>query len=188
MTSLRVAAVQASYVLMDQAAALDRVAALTAEAAAQGAQLVAFPGVFVRGVNVWSLLHGCPNLCARRRPRHLRSWCGGGNQRDWDGWRDGQGAPFGEQDCLVVAGGSGGMVAGPGRQRGMVWVDHGLDAVVTVVDTAFVVEHQRVPRVAMERKAPLTSRRPCASGMHGPLRVSDSRRCTVATSSSSGHR
>ena len=43
MTSLRVAAVQASYVLMDRAATLDRVASLTAEAATQGAQLVAFP-------------------------------------------------------------------------------------------------------------------------------------------------
>ena len=49
MTSVRVAAVQASYVLMDQAATLDRVAGLTAEAAAQGAQLVAFPEVFVPG-------------------------------------------------------------------------------------------------------------------------------------------
>lgn len=53
MTSLRVAAVQASYVLMDQAATLDRVAALTAEAAAQGAQLVAFPEVFVPGTPIW---------------------------------------------------------------------------------------------------------------------------------------
>jgi nitrilase len=48
MTSLRVGAVQASYVLMDQAATLDRVAGLTAVAAGQGAQLVAFPEVFVR--------------------------------------------------------------------------------------------------------------------------------------------
>jgi len=53
MTSLRVAAVQASYVLMDQAATLDRVAGLTAEAAAQGAQLVAFPEVFVPGTPIW---------------------------------------------------------------------------------------------------------------------------------------
>src|ERR1700761_4316111 len=53
MTSLRVAAVQASYVLMDQAATLDRVRALTAAAAAQGAQLVAFPGVFVPGTPIW---------------------------------------------------------------------------------------------------------------------------------------
>ena len=53
MTSVRVAAVQASYVLMDQAATLDRVAALTGEAAAQGAQLVAFPEVFVPGTPIW---------------------------------------------------------------------------------------------------------------------------------------
>jgi nitrilase len=53
MTSLRVAAVQASYVLMDQAATLDRVRALTAEAAAQGAKLVAFPEVFVPGTPIW---------------------------------------------------------------------------------------------------------------------------------------
>ncbi len=53
MTSVRVAAVQASYVLMDQAATLDRVAALTGEAAAQGAQLVAFPEVFIPGTPIW---------------------------------------------------------------------------------------------------------------------------------------
>ncbi|HEY2639597.1 MAG TPA: nitrilase-related carbon-nitrogen hydrolase, partial [Streptosporangiaceae bacterium] len=53
MTSLRVAAVQASYVLMDRDATLDRVAGLTVEAAAQGAQLVAFPEVFVPGTPVW---------------------------------------------------------------------------------------------------------------------------------------
>ena len=53
MTSVRVAAVQASYVLMDQAATLDRVAGLTAEAVAQGAQLVAFPEVFVPGTPIW---------------------------------------------------------------------------------------------------------------------------------------
>ena len=53
MTSLRVAAVQASYVLMDQAATVDRVAALTAEAAGQGAQLVVFPEVFIPGTPIW---------------------------------------------------------------------------------------------------------------------------------------
>ncbi len=53
MTTVRVAAVQASYVLMDQAATLDRVASLTAQAAAQGAQLVAFPEVFVPGTPIW---------------------------------------------------------------------------------------------------------------------------------------
>jgi nitrilase len=53
MTSVRVAAVQANYVLMDQAATLDRVAALTGEAAARGAELVAFPEVFVPGTPIW---------------------------------------------------------------------------------------------------------------------------------------
>ena len=53
MTSLRVAAVQASYALMDQAATLERVASLTAEAAAQGAQLAAFPEVFIPGTPIW---------------------------------------------------------------------------------------------------------------------------------------
>ena len=53
MTSLRVAAVQASYVLMDQAATLERVAALTGQAAAQGAQLAAFPEVFIPGTPIW---------------------------------------------------------------------------------------------------------------------------------------
>ncbi len=43
MTELRVAAVQAAYVLMDRQATIDRVAELTAEAAAKGAQLVVFP-------------------------------------------------------------------------------------------------------------------------------------------------
>jgi nitrilase len=54
MTTVRVAAVQASYVLMDREACLDRVAELTAAAAAaEGAQLVAFPEVFVPGTPVW---------------------------------------------------------------------------------------------------------------------------------------
>jgi hypothetical protein len=59
MTSLRVAAVQASYVLMDRAATLDRVAELTAAAAAQGAQLVAFP---IRGEEI---ARECPGTHAR---------------------------------------------------------------------------------------------------------------------------
>ena len=53
MTTLRVAAVQATYVLMDREATLDRVAELTAKAAAQGAQLVVFPEVFVPGTPIW---------------------------------------------------------------------------------------------------------------------------------------
>ena len=50
---LRVAAVQASYVLMDRDATIDRVAALTADAARQGAGLVVFPEVFVPGTPFW---------------------------------------------------------------------------------------------------------------------------------------
>jgi nitrilase len=53
MTGLRVAAVQASYVLMDRDATIDRVAALTATAARDGAQLVVFPEVFVPGTPIW---------------------------------------------------------------------------------------------------------------------------------------
>jgi nitrilase len=53
MTVLRVAAVQASYVLMDRDATIDRVAALTASAARERAQLVVFPEVFVPGTPVW---------------------------------------------------------------------------------------------------------------------------------------
>ncbi len=50
---LRVAAVQASYVLMDREATIDRVAELTAAAAGAGAQLVVFPEVFVPGTPIW---------------------------------------------------------------------------------------------------------------------------------------
>jgi nitrilase len=52
-TTVRVAAVQASYVLMDREATLDRVAELTAAAAGQGAQLVVFPEAFVPGTPFW---------------------------------------------------------------------------------------------------------------------------------------
>jgi nitrilase len=52
-TTLRVAAVQATYVLMDRDATIDRVAELTAAAAAQGAQLVAFPEAFIPGTPIW---------------------------------------------------------------------------------------------------------------------------------------
>jgi len=44
---------QASYVLMDQQATLDKVAELTGKAAAQGVQLVVFPEVFVPGTPIW---------------------------------------------------------------------------------------------------------------------------------------
>ncbi len=53
MATVRVAAVQASYVLMDREATLDKVAELTGKAAAQGAELVVFPEVFVPGTPIW---------------------------------------------------------------------------------------------------------------------------------------
>ncbi len=53
MSTMRVAAVQASYVLMNQVATLDRVGELTAKAAAQDADLVVFPEVFVPGTPIW---------------------------------------------------------------------------------------------------------------------------------------
>jgi len=52
-STIRVAAVQAAYVLMDREATLDRVAELTAGAAEQGAQLVVFSEVFVPGTPIW---------------------------------------------------------------------------------------------------------------------------------------
>jgi predicted amidohydrolase len=45
--------VQASYVLMDREATVDRVAELTQAAVEQGAQLVVFPEVFVPGTPIW---------------------------------------------------------------------------------------------------------------------------------------
>ena len=53
MTTVRVAAVQATYVLMDREATIDRVAELTADAAARGAQLVVFPEAFIPGTPIW---------------------------------------------------------------------------------------------------------------------------------------
>src|SRR3954451_1807166 len=50
---LKVAAVQATYVLMNRDATIDRVDQLTAEAAAEGAQLVVFPEAFVPGTPIW---------------------------------------------------------------------------------------------------------------------------------------
>jgi nitrilase len=53
MTTVRVAAVQASYELMDRDATIDRVADLTAAAAGQGAELVVFPEAFIPGTPFW---------------------------------------------------------------------------------------------------------------------------------------
>jgi nitrilase len=53
MGTVTVAAVQATYVLMDRDATIDRVEELTAGAARQGAQLVVFPEVFVPGTPIW---------------------------------------------------------------------------------------------------------------------------------------
>jgi len=50
---VRIAAVQAAYVLMDRDATIDRVAGLTAAAACEGAQLVVFPEVYVPGTPIW---------------------------------------------------------------------------------------------------------------------------------------
>jgi nitrilase len=53
MSKLTVAAVQATYILMDREATLDKVDRLTADAAGRGAQLVVFPEVFVPGTPIW---------------------------------------------------------------------------------------------------------------------------------------
>ncbi len=53
MSVVRLAAVQATYVLMDREATIDRVAELTAGAARDGAQVVVFPEVFVPGTPIW---------------------------------------------------------------------------------------------------------------------------------------
>jgi nitrilase len=53
MSVVRLAAVQASYVLMDREATIDRVAQLTSAAVQEGAQIVVFPEVFVPGTPIW---------------------------------------------------------------------------------------------------------------------------------------
>ena len=50
---VKVAAVQASYVLMDQQACLRKAIELIHQAAGDGAQLVAFPEVFIPGTPIW---------------------------------------------------------------------------------------------------------------------------------------
>jgi nitrilase len=53
MTTVRIAAVQATYELMDREATIDRVADLTRDAARQGARLVVFPEAFIPGTPIW---------------------------------------------------------------------------------------------------------------------------------------
>jgi nitrilase len=53
MTRATVAAVQAAYVLMDREATLDKTEVLLKEAAANGADIVAFPEVFIPGTPLW---------------------------------------------------------------------------------------------------------------------------------------
>ena len=53
MATVRVAAVQAGYVLMDREACIDKVQELTAEAVHRGAELVVFPEAFVPGTPIW---------------------------------------------------------------------------------------------------------------------------------------
>ena len=50
---MKVAAVQAAYVLMDQKACLAKAVDLLQQAAAAGAEIVVFPEVFIPGVPVW---------------------------------------------------------------------------------------------------------------------------------------
>jgi len=53
MATVKAAAVQAAYVLMNQQATLDKAIGLLEAAAAQGAQIVVFPEVFIPGTPIW---------------------------------------------------------------------------------------------------------------------------------------
>jgi Carbon-nitrogen hydrolase len=103
MATVRVAAVQASYVLMDQQATLDKVAELTGKAAGQGAQLVAFPEVFIPGSPIWidtrpiwdgdeawfRLLAENAVTVPGRPPNGSRAWPGTMGSGWWPGSRSG---------------------------------------------------------------------------------------------------
>jgi nitrilase len=53
MATVKAAAVQAAHVLMNQQATLDKAIGLIEAAAAQGAQIVVFPEVFIPGTPIW---------------------------------------------------------------------------------------------------------------------------------------
>jgi nitrilase len=53
MTTTKIAAVQAAYVLMDQQACLERAVDLLHQAAAEGAGIVVFPEAFIPGTPIW---------------------------------------------------------------------------------------------------------------------------------------
>jgi nitrilase len=53
MTTVKVAAVQAAYILLDQQACLEKTVELLHKAAAEGAQIVVFPEVFIPGNPIW---------------------------------------------------------------------------------------------------------------------------------------
>ncbi|GAA0966760.1 carbon-nitrogen hydrolase family protein [Acrocarpospora macrocephala] len=53
MTTVKIAAVQAAYLLMDQKACLDKAVELLRQAAAAGAGIVVFPEVFIPGTPIW---------------------------------------------------------------------------------------------------------------------------------------
>ena len=53
MATVKAAAVQAAYVLMDRQACVDKAVRLLGEAAEQGAQIVVFPEAFIPGTPIW---------------------------------------------------------------------------------------------------------------------------------------
>lgn len=53
MATVKVAAVQAAYVLMDRDACLAKAVDLLGQAAAQGAGIVVFPEAFIPGTPIW---------------------------------------------------------------------------------------------------------------------------------------